>query len=158
MTYVVGAWISPLRLYWSYGPLDVVEVQPVPWWLYIGMAIGLMGAGAIISLLVLPYRNIQTGKTFPSTTVDRLIAVKDNEIAHLLEEVTHWRGYGQIKDSAYVELAGSIDEITDALRELVDGLVRIGATGTGQQQQPPSRTTNTEAPNNARQRQRRDTT
>lgn len=103
---------------WLAGPLDGVEVQPVPWYLYVGMAIILMFAGAVARLLFVPYRNVQTGKMIPEPTVQLMIAAKDAEIAHLQEEVARWVGNYHIKDAAYVSLAEIIDENTDALRAL----------------------------------------
>lgn len=126
--------------------LDGIEVQPVPWWLYLGLAIALMVTGIAIRLLVLPYRNVQTGKLIPEPTVRLMMAAKDAEIAHLTGEVDRWIGVYHIADSAYKELAQSIDENTDAMR---------AALVAPRQPEPPIRTnTNSEGPANARRRER----
>lgn len=97
---------------------ELVGTEPLPWWAYALMVVGLTLAGGVIRLEISHYRAVQTGTLVPKLTVDLIIAAKDAEILHLQEEVARWVGNYHIKDAAYTSLAEIIDENTDAMRAL----------------------------------------
>src|SRR6478609_5135426 len=100
--------------------LPGVEVETIPSWLYFVGPMVTMMMGALATTVIAHYRKVQRGDLVPKLTVDLLVANKDAEIVHLQAEVDRWVGVYHIADSAYKEMAQSIDENTDALRALAD--------------------------------------
>jgi len=114
-------------LTWVAVLLPGAEVETIPSWLYfVGPMITMM-MGALATTVIAHYRKVQRGDLVPKLTVDLLVATKDAEIAHLQGEVDRWIGVYHIADSAYKEMAQSIDENTDALRALADRTVTSSA-------------------------------
>lgn len=124
--------------------LPGVDVETIPAWLYFVGPMVTMLIGALSTVVMMHYRKVQTGLLIPKITVDLVVATKDAEIAHLQGEVDRWIGVYHIADSAYKELAQSIDENTDAMRA---ALVPRSET-------PTRINTNSEGPANARRRER----
>lgn len=111
-------------------PLPGVEVETIPSWLYFVGPMVTMMMGALATTVISHYRKVQTGKLVPELTVTMIMATKDAEIAHLQNEVDRWVGVYHIADSAYKELAQSVDENTDAMRAVIDratGSTRINS-------------------------------
>lgn len=100
--------------------LPGVEVETIPSWLYFVGPMVTMMMGALATTVISHYRKVQTGVLVPKLTVDLLVATKDKELAHMQAEVDRWVGVYHIADSAYKELAQSIDENTDAMRAVVE--------------------------------------
>jgi hypothetical protein len=127
-----------------------LEVEPVPWWAYLLITLGILFVGGLIRLEFKRIRDVQVGVLVPKSTYDLVIASKDGEIERLHRtveskdrDVERWVAAYHIKDQAYVDLAQSIDENTDAMRLLA----------AQPQHAPPTR--NTEATTNVN-RQRRE--
>lgn len=112
----------------------------IPWYAYVVVATVVGAIGAIIRLEVLHYRSVQVGKLVPQTTVTMMMAAKDAEITRLHTEIERWTGAFHIKDAAYVTLAESIEENTDAM----NAMFTLRA-------EPRPRTTTSEATNGRRQ-------
>jgi hypothetical protein len=109
--------------------LPGAEVETIPSWLYfVGPMITMM-MGALATTVIAHYRKVQRGDLVPKRTVDFVVATKDAEIAHLQTEVDRWVGVYHIADSAYKELAQSIDENTDAMRAVVDRAIGPARSG-----------------------------
>jgi hypothetical protein len=124
---------------------ELANTEPLPWWAYALMVVGLTLAGGVIRLELLHYRAVQTGKLIPRITMDLIVAAKDTEIERLQREVERWNGAYHITQQALVEVSQSVDDITDAMRALT------------QPSLPPARTpTNSEAVANARRRGERE--
>jgi hypothetical protein len=132
-----------------YRAFDVLplEMEPVPWWAYLLITLGILFVGGLIRLEFKRIRDVQIGILLPKVTYDLVIASKDGEIERLHREVERWVAAYHIKDQAYVDLAQSIDENTDAMRLLAASQPQFA---------PPTRN-NTEATTNV-SRQRRDRT
>lgn len=124
---------------------ELVNTEPLPWWAYALVSMGLLIGGGVVRLELLHYRAVQTGKLIPRITMDLIVAAKDTEIERLQREVERWNGAYHITQQALVEMGQSVDDITDAMRALTP------------HQLPPARTpTNTEANANARRRGERE--
>src|SRR6478609_5291178 len=128
-----------LVVWWDALP-EIVSTEPLPWWGYALMVVGLTLAGGVIRLELLHYRAVQTGKLIPRITMDLIVAAKDTEIERLQREVERWNGAYHITQQALVELSQSVDEMTDAVRVLT----------------PPTRALTTEAANANRRRVERE--
>lgn len=129
---------------WFAEPLGIA-VEPVPWWAYVLITLGILFVGGLIRLEFKRIRDVQMGDLLPKRTVDLMMSAKDGEIERLHREVERWVSAYHIKDQAYVELAQSIDENTDAMRVLAP-VLQIAPT------RPATPEANTNAARNRRER------
>jgi hypothetical protein len=95
-----------------------IEVEHVPWWLYVLGAITLMVVGAALRALTLPWRDLLGGDSLPRKTVDLMIQAKDAELARAILDRDQWMAAYNLEHRAYQELAQSVDASTRALEEL----------------------------------------
>jgi hypothetical protein len=127
---------------------ELVSTEPLPWWAYALMVVGLTLAGGVIRLELLHYRAVQTGKLIPRITMDLIVAAKDREIERLMREADRWNAAYHITQQALVESMEAVEENTDALRALAP-------TAVVRHTDPPTRTSmNAEATNARRNRER----
>ena len=137
---------SPV-MFWFALP-ELASVEPLPWWAYALMVVGITLAGGVIRLELLHYRAVQTGKLIPRITMDLIVAAKDTEIERLQREVERWNAAYHITQQALVESMEAVEENTDALRALTP-------VATIRHTDPPTRTSmNAEATNARRNRER----
>lgn len=99
--------------------VEVATEMPTQWWPYVVIVTVVGAIGSVIRLEVLHYRSVQVGKLVPQTTVGLIVAAKDAEILRLHQELERWVGAFHIKDAAYVTLAESIEENTEAMNALL---------------------------------------
>lgn len=122
---------------------ELTTGDPLPWWAYVLVSLGVLIGGGVVRLELLHYRAVQTGKLIPRITMDLIVAAKDKEIERLQREVERWNGAYHITQQALVEMGQSVEDITDAMRALAPA------------QLPPARTpTNSEATNARRRGER----
>jgi hypothetical protein len=133
--------MNPPASFWLAIP-ELTTGDPLPWWAYVLVSMGLLIGGGVVRLELLHYRAVQTGKLIPRITMDLIVAAKDTEIERLQREVERWNGAYHITQQALVELSQSVDDITDAMRAITPA--------------PPTRTNATEAANANRRRTERE--
>jgi hypothetical protein len=109
-----------LTQFWLAIP-ELTTGDPLPWWAYVLVSLGLLIGGGVVRLELLHYRAVQTGKLIPRITMDLIVAAKDTEIERLQREVERWNGAYHITHQAYVELSQAVEENTDALRAITPG-------------------------------------
>ena len=94
--------------------LPTPDVDSMPWWAYLILAGSLtLVAGFAWSLRLFVKRYVID--TVPKETVDLITRAKDAEIERARTDAANWQGAFHVKDTAYTELAQSIDDLTDAL-------------------------------------------
>ena len=108
--------MNNIEMWWALP--ELTNVEPLPWWAYAVITMGVLIGGGVVRLELLHYRAVQTGKLIPRITMDLIVAAKDTEIERLQREVERWNGAYHITQQALVELSQSVDEITDAMRVL----------------------------------------
>lgn len=102
---------------WLYAIPELTSGDPLPWWAYALVSMGLLIGGGVVRLELLHYRAVQTGKLIPRITMDLIVAAKDTEIERLQRDVERWNGAYHITHQAYVELSQSVDDLADAIRD-----------------------------------------
>jgi len=108
--------MNNIEMWWALP--ELTNVEPLPWWAYAVITMGVLIGGGVVRLELLHYRAVQTGKLIPRITMDLIVAAKDTEIERLQREVERWNGAYHITQQALVELSQSVDEMTDAVRVL----------------------------------------
>ena len=90
------------------------DPDSMPWWGYLVIVVTItLVAGFAWSLRLFVKRYIID--TIPVATVTLITAAKEAEIDRARVDAANWQGAFHVKDSAYTELAQSIDDLTDAL-------------------------------------------
>lgn len=108
--------MTGLRSIWLAIP-ELTTGEPLPWWAYALVSLGLLIGGGVVRLELLHYRAVQTGKLIPRITMDLIVAAKDTEIERLQRDVERWNGAFHITHQAYVELSQSVDDLADAVKD-----------------------------------------
>ena len=120
--------------------LPAPDMDSMPWW---GYAI-LMGSLTLLGAAVWALRSFfrhYVIDTVPQGTVDLITRAKDAEIERARIYADEWRTAFHVKDAAYMELAKSLDDLTDALAagNLRPDDTRTEAQGNGRSPSRPAR-------------------